>query len=104
MTTTFEQARDLALKANAAPWRDLGNKGAYMVAAYGFEDDDAWLIVDGAREMLEGGDYGFDVPDQPLTIVLKATGELLRVQYLEAEDRIDAMTPVGKHPETDPDA
>jgi hypothetical protein len=98
MTTTFEQARELALKANGQAWRDLGNKGEYMVAAYGYEDADAWLLVDGARELLEGGDYDFGVMDQPLTLVMKATGELLHVQYLEAEDRIDAMTPVGTHP------
>jgi hypothetical protein len=98
MTTTFEQARDLALKANAPAWRDLGNRGEYMVAAYGYEDADAWLLVDGARELLEGGDYGFDVLDQPLTIVMKATGEILHMQYLEAEEKIDAMTPVGDVP------
>lgn len=105
MTTTFEQARALALKVNAPAWRDLGNRGEYMVADYGYEDADAWLIVDGARELLEGDDYAYSVMDQPMTIVMKATGELLRVQYLEAEDRIDAMTPVGEHPENDdPDA
>jgi len=104
MTTTFEQARELALKANAPAWRDLGNKGAYMVADYGYEDADAWLIVDGAAELLVDHDYSFDVLDQPYTIVMKATGELLHVQYLEAADRIDAMTPVGDVPQDDPDA
>jgi hypothetical protein len=95
MTTTFEQARQIAEKANGPAWRDLGNKGRYMVAPWGYEDADAWLIVDGAAELLVDHDYSFDVPDQPLTIVMKETGELLRVQYLEAEERIDAMTLVG---------
>lgn len=97
---TFEQAREIASKANGPAWRDLGNKGHYMVAAWGYEDKDAWLIVEGARELLLDHDYSFDVPDQPLTLIMKETGELVRVQYLEAEDRIDAMTQVG----VDPDA
>ncbi len=103
MTTTFEQARALALKKNGPAWRDLGNRGRYMVAEYGYEDADAWLIVDGAAEVLEDGDYSFDVMDQPYTLVMKATGELLHVQYLDAEERIDAMTPVGDVPNDEPD-
>jgi hypothetical protein len=104
MTTTFEQAREITLKANAPAWRDLGNKGNYMVAEWGYEDADAWLMVEGARELLIDHDYSFDVLDQPLTLVMKATGELLRVYYLEAEERIDAMTLVGVNPDADPDA
>jgi len=104
MTTTFEQARKIAYDANAPVWRDLGNRGEYMVADYGYENDAAWLIVDGARELLEGGDYSYDVMDQPLTIVLKSTGDVGQVYYLEEQDMIDAMTPVGKHPDDDPDA
>jgi hypothetical protein len=99
MTTTFEQARELALKTNAPAWRDLGNKGTYMVADYGYEDADAWLIVDGAAELLIDHDYSYDILDAPLTLVMKATGELLHVYYLEAEERIDAMTPVGDVPD-----
>ncbi|QDK01888.1 hypothetical protein SEA_VIBAKI_7 [Arthrobacter phage Vibaki] len=105
MTTTFEQARKIGYDLNAPAWRDLGNPGEYMVADYGYEDAAAWLLVDGARELLEGGDYAFGVLDQPLTLVLKATGDVLQVQYLEAQDMIDAMTPVGDVPPSDdPDA
>jgi hypothetical protein len=96
---TFEQAREIALKANAPLWRDLGNRGEYMVADYGYENADAWLIVDGARELIEGGDYAFDVLDKPITMISKAAGELFRVQYLEAADVIQAMTPVGDVPD-----
>jgi len=35
---------------------------------------------------------------------MKATGDVLQVQYLEAQDMIDAMTPVGPVPQDDPDA
>jgi len=98
VTTTFEQARQLALEINAPAWRDLKNRGEYMVADYGYEDADAWRIVDGARELLEGDDYDFEVLDQPITLVMKATGELAHVQYLEAETRLAAMTPVGDVP------
>jgi hypothetical protein len=99
MTISFEQARELALKANAPAWRDLGNKGRYMVAPWGYEDADAWLIVDGAAELLIDHDYSFDVMDKPITLVMKATGEVLRVQYLQAEERIDKMTLVGEAPD-----
>ena len=99
MTTTFEQAREIALKANGPAWRDLGNRGHYMVAPWGYEDADAWLIVDGARELLLDHDYSFAVMDPPLTLVLKATGSIMQVQYLEAEEMIDAMTLVGEPPE-----
>lgn len=104
MTTTFEQARKIAYDLNAPAWRDLGNRGEYMVADYGYENADAWLMVDGARELLEGGDYGYAVMDQPLTLVLKATGDVMQVQYLEEAAMIDAMTPVGDVPNDDPDA
>jgi len=103
MTTTFDQARKIAYDLNAPAWRDLGNRGEYMVAEYGFEDANAWLLVDGARELLEGGDYAFAVMDQPLTLITKATGDVIQVYYLEEEAMLDAMTPVGEHPETDPD-
>lgn len=99
MTTTFEQARELAYQRNAPAWRDLGNRGRYMVAAWGYEDDEAWLIVDGAAELLIDHDYSFDVMDKPLTLVMKATGEILHVQYLDADERIDAMKLVGDAPE-----
>ena len=99
MTVSFEQAREIALKANAPIWRDLGNKGDYMVAPWGYENDDAWLIVDGARQLLIDHDYDYEVMDQPMTMILKSTGELFRVQYLEASDEIDAMTLVGEAPE-----
>jgi hypothetical protein len=104
MTTTFEQARKIAHNLNAPAWRDLGNRGEYMVAEYGFEDAERWLMVEGARELLEGGDYGFAVMDQPLTLISKADGGVMQVYYLEEQDLIDAMTPVGDHPDVDPDA
>lgn len=98
MPTTFEQARQLAQEINAPAWRDLKNPGEYMVAPYGYEDAEAYLIVDGAREYLEGGDDDFEVLDKPLTMVMKDTGELFHVQYLEAEARVDLMTDVGEVP------
>ena len=55
MTTTFEQARKIAYDANAPAWRDLGNRGEYMVADYGYENAAAWLIVDGARNYSKAG-------------------------------------------------
>lgn len=101
MGTTFEQARQLAQEINAPAWRDLKNPGEYMVAPWGYEDADAWLVVDGAREYLEGGDDDFEVLDKPLSLVMKDTGELFHIQYLEAQDRVDRMTDVGNVPALD---
>lgn len=98
MSTTFEQAREIAAARNAPAWRDLGNRGEYMVAPYGYENADAWLIVDGAREYLVDGDDSFEVMDKPLTLVMKDSGELFTMQYLENPELIDAMTPVGDAP------
>ncbi|QIN94334.1 hypothetical protein SEA_ABBA_5 [Arthrobacter phage Abba] len=98
MTTTFEQARKIASELNAPAWRDLGNRGEYMTADYGYENADAWLIVEGAREYIEGGDDSFVILDQPLTLVMKATGDVVSVQYLDDPELIDGMTPVGNAP------
>lgn len=101
MSFSFEQARKLAFEKNAAAWKDLGNRGEYMVADYGFENEDAWLIVDGAREYLVDGDYSFEIMDKPLTLVMKATGEVFQMQHLDDPDTIHAMTPVGDVPDLD---
>lgn len=99
--TTFEEARAIAEDLNAGAWRDLGNRGEYMVAAWGYEDDEHWQVVEGARELIEGGDYDFSVLDQPLTLVAKADGSIMVGTYLELEDKLDAMTPVGPVPDAE---
>lgn len=101
---TFKEARDLVAEVNGPAWRDLGNRGDYMVADYGFENADYWLMVEGARQLIEGGNEAFAVMDQPLTLVRKADGSLTTIYYLEAADLVDSMTPFGDHPFTDPDA
>lgn len=101
---SFEEARGLVTEVNAPAWRDLGNRGEYMVADYGFESPEYWLVIEGARELIEGGDESFVVMDQPLTLVSKRDGSLVSVVYLDAAESIDAMTPVGDHPDVDPDA
>lgn len=101
---TFEQAREIVEAEHAPAWRDLGNRGEYMVADYGFEDSVSWLMVEGAREAIEGGDPAFAVLDQPLTFVSKADGTITTADYLDVADLVDAMARVGDHPDDDPDA
>jgi hypothetical protein len=94
---SFEEARAIAYEALAATW-EIGNCGEYTVAKYGYEDDTAWLLIDGGSRLIIDGDYSCDPVGRGSTFVDKRTGEIYFLTYLEASDRIDAMTPVGPHP------
>lgn len=99
--TTFEQAKEAVRKVREAEWEDNDTPGDYMVADYGWEDSEAFLIVDGAREYLEDEDPDFMEMDAPAMFVDKATGIVLEAVYLDSMDRIDDMTPIGDVPEFD---
>jgi hypothetical protein len=94
---SFEEARAIAYEALAAAW-EVGDCGGYTVAEYGYEDDTAWLLLDGGSKLVVDGDYLCEPVGGGSTFVDKRTGEIFFLTYLEAPDRIDAMTPVGRHP------
>lgn len=71
------------------------------VANYGWEDETAWLLVDGGSKLVIDGDYSCEPVGRGSTFVDKRTGEAFFLTYLEAAHRIDAMTPVGWHPDSD---
>jgi hypothetical protein len=96
---TFEQARKAVKTVNEPAWEDQDMKGTYMVAPYGKEDDQFFLVIDGAEEAMVGNDPDFIVMDQPAMLVDKETGQVFEAVFLEVADRIQAMTEVGDWPE-----
>lgn len=94
---TFEQARQIALGRLGLTWA-ADECGDYTVADYGYEDDDAWMLVAGGRRYIVDGDLECVLVGKPYTLVDKRTGELSFPAYLDDTDRFDAMTPVGNHP------
>lgn len=94
---TFERARQVALHRLGPSW-DADECGEYMVADYGYEDDDAWMLIDGGRRYIVDGDPNCALIGKPCTVIDKQTGKISFPSYLEDAERFDAMTPVGKHP------
>lgn len=91
MAVTFDEARRI-VAADAGPgWP----KGTFMVDEAGFEDDEFYLVVYGARESIVDMDLAYTVMDQPVALVNKETGELVYETFLEHMDRFSAMTPVS---------
>ncbi|MFF2244299.1 hypothetical protein ACFVTM_08990 [Arthrobacter sp. NPDC058130] len=98
---SFEQAKATAYETLAPTW-EKGNCGDYTIADYGFEDETAWLLIDGGSKLVIDGDYSCEPVGRGSTFVDKTTGEIFFLTYLEAPDRFDAMTPVGVHPDEAP--
>lgn len=94
---TFEQARKIALGRLGLTWA-ADDCGEYTVADYGYEDDDAWMLVDGGRRYIVDDDPECVLVGKPCTLVDKRTGELSFPAYLDDMERFDAMAPVGEHP------
>ena len=88
---TLEQARRIARSHAAESWRP--SHGTLHVDAEGFEDDYAYLVIVGARELLVDGDYDYLMLGGGVITVEKETGEVFVLDSLLDGGRIDAMTP-----------
>lgn len=93
----FEQARQIALHRLGPRWA-ADECVEYSVADYGYEDDAAWMLIDGGRRYVVDGDPDCVLVGKPCTLMIKQTGEISFPSYLEVLERFDAMTPVGNHP------
>lgn len=93
---SFEQARAIAYGTVGPTW-EVGDCGEYTVVEYGYEDDAAWRLVDGGSRIVIEEDYDCNPVGRGCTFVDKQTGAVFFLTYLEAPDRFDAMTPVGRH-------
>ena len=89
---TFEEARERATASLAPSW----NLGTFMVAEYGFEDADDFLLITGAREAILGDELAFIEFSGLVTIVNKETGDVDRLIYLDDLERYEAMTSCGR--------
>jgi hypothetical protein len=91
---SFEDARQIVARAR----RNVGRRGNYMIAGYGYESPQHWLIIDGARELLVDGDPAFLVVGEGPLLVDKFTGELIELPSLYDFDYLNTFTPVGDVP------
>lgn len=87
----FEQARQIVAAAIPEGW----TIGTYTVAPWGYQDAESWLVIDGAREWLDGDEDYADMSGT-VTMVDKETGAVERLPYLPNIDRVDAMMPCGE--------
>ena len=87
---TFEEARRIVAGSMGPIWP----KGTFMVAEQGFEDDEFYAVVYGARESIVDMDLAYTVMDLPVALVNKETGELVFEQFLSDPDRFSSMKPV----------
>ncbi len=92
MSLTFTEARQRVTEDYASHWPD--GWGTFYVDPTGYEDDEAFQVVVGARETLVDNDPDFAVIDAPAVLVLKDTGEIVEVPVLENMERLDAMREV----------
>ncbi|MEC3853458.1 hypothetical protein [Paenarthrobacter ureafaciens] len=72
-----------------------------MIADYGFESAQHWLIVDGDREWLVGRDPSFLYCGAGPLLVDKFTGELIQLPSLYDFEYIANFVPVGDVPPDD---
>jgi hypothetical protein len=96
MTVTFEQARRKVDAALRGTWPK--DAGTFIVAPWGFEDAESYLVVYGAREWLIGGDVRLVVLDAPVAFVSKDGGVLTFGSALQDAARIGAMRLHGPRP------
>lgn len=98
---SFEDARQIVAKARRGAER---NHGSYMIAAYGYESPQHWLVIDGAREWIVDNDPDFLYLGPGPLLVDKFTGELTELPSLYDFDYVNSFTPVGEVPEGEPDS
>lgn len=93
--TTFEQARRAVLTyiTTTGMWRP--ELGTLTTLGTGFEDEQNWRVIAGAREALNGGDLDHQIMDWPAFLVDKQTGKVTTLVVIANFDRLDAMKPYG---------
>lgn len=92
---TFEQARRAVLAYITGRNMWSPKLGTLTTLGSGFEDEQAWRVIAGAREALNGGDLDYQIMDWPAFLVDKATGKVTAVVVIANFDRLDGMKPYG---------
>lgn len=91
---TFAEAMEIARAYGGKLWEGLGYRGTYYVDPEGYEDDDRYLVIDGAREDLVDGDPEYGAMDKPVLFVMKGSGLVVEATGLEASIALEDMQPV----------
>jgi hypothetical protein len=92
--TTLKQARAIAKKHVAKRW--LPEYGTLYVDKQAYEDEAAYFLIVGARELLVDEDNDYLMLDDRAITVEKITGEVVELDALGDAARLDAMTPTKK--------
>lgn len=92
---TFTEAREKVERLRGAQWIREEQRGVFYVLPTGAEDADAYMLTYGAEEWLVDDDLNYARVDSGGVLVLKKSGDLVNVQYLDDPDRFDAMTSVS---------
>ncbi len=69
-----------------------------MIADWGFEDDESFLMVKGMKEWMVDGEPREIPPGDPAMLVDKRTGEISYVAHIVNLDGFREMSPVGPVP------
>jgi hypothetical protein len=95
---TFDDAR--AAVADAAGVRSFYPENDFLIADYGWEDNNRFLIVAGTKADLFDGDPDDVTIDPPIVFVDKTTGAVTAQLGLQVlGDPTDGMTAIGNTPE-----
>lgn len=95
MIESYADAARIARPIGRAYWEERNLLGEYYISPDGHETDDVFVIIDGAREDLVGGDESFVPMDKPVLLVDKATGLVASVDGATASDLIDEAREVS---------
>lgn len=68
-----------------------------MVADFGYQNEQSFLVVDGPREYLVDDDLDFVLVGSSVNIVDKSTGDVVFWSHVDHAEEIMAMTPVPGH-------
>lgn len=94
MQTDFATARQIAGMIYATAYRGPGD---FVVAPYGWEDDDHFVVLVGAKQWLVNGNPNYSDPDDDRCILVnKNSGAVEEHDPQDIRDKLDKMTPISE--------
>lgn len=91
---TFPEAMEIVRAYGGALWEAAGYRGTYYVSPEGYEDDEKFLVLDGAREDLVDDDPDYAPMDKTALFVMKGSGLVVEATGLEASTALEDMDPI----------
>jgi len=88
--TTFEEAKELV--------KPMIKDHTFMVAEWGYENDDYWQVVVGQRKYLVEFDPDYICVDDSMYVVKKTTGEFEERIVMDDFDFMESFRPYGDIP------